>query len=182
MAVTTKARPGGQIGGGIPPFQSFLDEHRQTVYRFLVASVGPVEADDCFQETFLAALRAYPKLRHGSNLRSWVLTIATRKAIDAGRSRTRRPLAVEDVAEVADRAARDGDDPGLAVADPDDPLWRAVRDLPPRQRVAVVHRYVLDRSYADVAEALGTNEETARKHVSLGVKQLREEWRDDETE
>jgi RNA polymerase sigma factor (sigma-70 family) len=182
MAVTTNARPGGRTGGGIPPFQSFLDEHRGTVYRFLVASVGPVEADDCFQETFLAALRAYPKLRHGSNLRSWVLTIATRKAIDAGRSRARRPRAVEDVAEVADRAARDGDDRGPAVADPDDPLWRAVRALPPRQRVAVVHRYVLDRSYADVAEALGTNEETARKHVSLGVKQLREEWRGDETE
>jgi RNA polymerase sigma factor (sigma-70 family) len=182
MAVTTKARPGQRTGDGIPPFQSFLDEHRDTVYRFLVASVGRVEADDCFQETFLAALRAYPKLRHGSNLRSWVLTIATRKAIDAGRSRARRPLAVEDVAEVADRAARDGDDGGPAVADPDDPLWRAVRGLPVRQRVAVVHRYVLDRSYADVAEALGTNEETARKHVSLGVKQLREEWRGDETE
>jgi RNA polymerase sigma factor (sigma-70 family) len=182
MAVTTMSRTGGRARDGIPPFQSFLDEHRETVYRFLVASVGPVEADDCFQETFLAALRAYPRLRHGSNLRSWVLTIATRKAIDAGRSRARRPLAVEDVAEVADRTGGDRDDPAREVADAGDPLWRAVRALPPRRRVAVVHRYVLDRSYADVAEALGTNEETARKHVSLGVKQLREEWSSDETD
>src|SRR6185436_5558711 len=112
------------------PFQAFLDEHRATVYRFLLASVGPVEADDCFQETFLAALRAYPRLRHGSNLRSWVLTIATRKAIDAGRSRARRPLAVEDVAEVADRTGGDRDDPAREVADAGDPLWRAVRALP----------------------------------------------------
>jgi RNA polymerase sigma factor (sigma-70 family) len=167
----------GAARGGIPPFQAFLDEHRESVYRFLVASVGPVEADDCFQETFLAALRAYPRLRHGSNLRSWVLTIATRKAIDAGRARSRRAVAVEDVAAVGDRAAAEPPE----ASDPDDPLWRTVRALPPRQRAAVVHRYVLDRSYAEVAEALGTTEETARKHVSLGVKQLREEWRSDES-
>ena len=43
------------------------------VYRFLMATVGPNEADDCFQETFLAALRAYPDLKHGDNLRAWVL-------------------------------------------------------------------------------------------------------------
>jgi DNA-directed RNA polymerase specialized sigma24 family protein len=90
-------------------------------------------------------------------------------------------MAVPDAAEVADAAAKGGHgEPD--VADPDDPLWRAVRALPARQRVAVVHRYVLDRPYADVAEALGTTEETARKHVSLGVKQLREEWSSDETE
>ena len=53
---------------GLPPFQTLIDEHRGLVYRFLLASVGPVDADDCFQETFLAALRTYPTLRHGENL------------------------------------------------------------------------------------------------------------------
>src|SRR5258708_17730382 len=61
----------------------------------LVASVGRDEAEDCFQETFIAALRAYPRLRAGRrehNLRAWVLTIAQNKAMDAHRSRTRRAL------------------------------------------------------------------------------------------
>ena len=44
-----------------PPFQRFLDAHRDDVWRFLVAAVGRDAADDCFQETFMAALRAYPK-------------------------------------------------------------------------------------------------------------------------
>ena len=70
-----------------PPFQRFLDEQRDPVWRFLVAAVGRDAADDCFQETFLAALRAYPKLRDASNLRAWVMTIADRKAIDHHRSR-----------------------------------------------------------------------------------------------
>ena len=47
-----------------PPFQRLLDEHADVVLRFCAASVGPVDADDCFQETVIAALRAYPKLRH----------------------------------------------------------------------------------------------------------------------
>ncbi|MGI8585098.1 MAG: RNA polymerase sigma factor, partial [Thermoleophilaceae bacterium] len=78
-----------------PPFQAFLDEHRSAVLAFLLATVGPVEADDCFQETFLAALRAYPDLRDGRNLRGWVMTIAHRKAIDAVRARARRPVPSE---------------------------------------------------------------------------------------
>ena len=86
----------------LPPFQALLDEHRDDVYRFLVASLGRDEADDCFQETFISALRAYPRLRDASNLRSWLFTIAHRKAIDAHRARGRRAVPVEEVPEQAD--------------------------------------------------------------------------------
>ncbi len=77
-----------------PPFQRFLDEQRDPVWRFLVASVGRDAADDCFQETFLAAMKAYPKLRDAANLRSWALTIAHRKAIDHHRAHARGPVPV----------------------------------------------------------------------------------------
>jgi RNA polymerase sigma factor (sigma-70 family) len=158
----------------LPPFQRFLDDHRLDVYRFLVASVGRQDADDCFQETFLAALRAYPKLRDASNLRGWVLRIATRKAIDAGRATGRRGLPVGDAAAL-DRIA--GGASASSEPEPlDDGLWRTVRSLPARQRVAVVHRVVFDLSYADVAEAMGSSEETARANVYQGLKRLRKEW------
>ena len=74
----------------IPPFQDLLDAHRTVVYRFCRAAVGPIEADDVFQETFLAALRAYPRLRDGEHLDRWLLRIASRKAIDHHRARGRR--------------------------------------------------------------------------------------------
>jgi DNA-directed RNA polymerase specialized sigma24 family protein len=61
------------VSDPLPPFQRFLDAHREEVWRFLVASVGHIDADDCFQETSLSALRAYPRLRPNSNLRAWVL-------------------------------------------------------------------------------------------------------------
>jgi RNA polymerase sigma factor (sigma-70 family) len=148
---------------GLPPFSAFLEEHRVPVYRFLLASVGLQHADDCFQETFLSALRAYPRLPADSNLRGWVLTIATRKAIDHGRGTRRRPIPM---AELPDQA-------GPTVPDGDPELWRAVRGLPPMQRAAVVHRYVLDLPYAEVAAAIGCSEEAARANAMEGRKKLR---------
>src|SRR5438045_4746255 len=110
----------------LPPFQRFLEDHRDDVWRFLVAAVGRTDADDCFQETFIAALRAYPRVRPDSNLRAWVLTIAHRKALDAHRARARRALPVQDIAAVDGRAEP-------TAATPDEGLWGAVAQLPPRQ-------------------------------------------------
>ena len=164
--------------GAIPPFQTFLEEQRPVVYRFLRASVGVERADDAFQETFLAALRAYPSLEDGRNLRGWVLTIATRKAIDAGRAGRRRALTVADVAAVGDANGQVGGEP--EVFDAEDPVWKAVSSLPPRQRAAIVHRYVLDRSYAEVAAAMASTEEAARANVHQGLRKLKEVVRDED--
>jgi len=76
----------------LPPFQDLLDGNREAVYRFLVAAVGHQDADDCFQETFLAALRAYPRLERADNLRGWLLTIARNKALDHHRRRHSIPF------------------------------------------------------------------------------------------
>ena len=75
----------------LPPFQMVFDEHAQAVLTFLAGAVGASEAEDCFQETMLSALRAYPRMQDASNLRGWLFTIARRKAIDAHRARARRP-------------------------------------------------------------------------------------------
>jgi RNA polymerase sigma factor (sigma-70 family) len=152
----------------LPPFQAVLDSHRRDLYRFLVASVGPNEADDCFQETVIAAMRAYPRLNHGRNLRAWLLRIAQRKAIDAHRARSRRPLPVEHLPE---RPA-----PPAAVADGETELWTAVRALPTKQRAAVFCRSVLGMPYAELGELLDSSEEAARRNVHEGLKRLREEW------
>ncbi|HZP90649.1 MAG TPA: RNA polymerase sigma factor [Actinomycetota bacterium] len=147
-----------------PPFTRFMEEHREPVYRFLLAAVGPHDADDCFQETFLAALRAYPRLAQESNLRAWVFTIATRKVIDHERARARRPAPVEHLPEQTADQPPDGD--------PE--IWRAVRSLPAKQRVAILQRYVLDLPYADIARTLGCSVEAARASAHAGRRKLRE--------
>ena len=150
----------------IPPFQDFLEANRATVYRFLTVAVGPQEVDDVYQETFIAALRAYPRVREPDKLDRWILAIASRKAIDHHRGAGRRALPTDDPPEPPVH------DP--PVSDAGDALWAAVRALPPRQRVAVVHRHVLDRAYAEIAELMGCSEQTARANVYQGTKRLRE--------
>ena len=153
----------------LPPFQALLDEHRVDVYRFCVASAGPGEADDCFQETWIAALRAYPKLRRGQNLRAWLFRIAQNKAIDLHRSRSRRPVSVETPADMA-RA------PAESSPDGEPELWAAVRELPAKQRTAVFCHTVLGMPYPELAQLLESSEDAARRNVFEGLKKLREEW------
>lgn len=149
-----------------PPFQRLLDDHADSLLRFCAASVGPVDAEDCFQETVIAALRAYPKLRHTQNLRGWLLTIAHSKALDLHRARARRPVPAEEL-DVA--AGADG-------ADRDDGLWDAVHALPDKQRGAVLLRFVGDLSHREIAAALGGSEEAARRSLADGLAKLRTEW------
>ncbi|HEY8524150.1 MAG TPA: sigma-70 family RNA polymerase sigma factor [Acidimicrobiales bacterium] len=150
----------------LPPFQVLLDEHAADLHRFLVAAVGPHDGADCFQETVVAALRAYPSLRNADNLRGWLFTIAHRKVIDLARRNARHAVPVADPPE-AGHEDRD--------ASGDDDLWAAVRRLPPKQRSAVVQRFLLDRPYAEVAATLGCSEDAARQNVRAGLQRLREE-------
>ncbi len=148
----------------MPPFQTLLDEHAAEVMGVLRGAVGRTDADDCFQETFLAALRAYPKLKDASNLRGWLLTIAHRKAIDHHRANGRRPLPVADVVEVP-----------VSDPEPGDGIWEKVGVLPPKQRAAVALRYGSDLPHAEIAAALGCSPEAARRSLHEGIKRLRKE-------
>lgn len=152
----------------LPPFQTLLDEHAADVHRFLVASVGPHDGADCFQETVISALRAYPDLRHADNLRGWLFTIAHRKVVDHARRVGRNAVPVADPPEVV--VAADG-----LRLDGDAALLAAVRQLPPKQRTAVVQRYLLDRPYAEVAAVVGCSEDAARQNVRAGLQRLRQE-------
>lgn len=151
----------------LPPFERLVEAHATELHRFLVALVGPAEAEDCLQETFMSALRAYPRLRHADHLRAWLYTIAQRKATDAIRRRARRPARGLDGVELAVPAPLGSPD--------DDGVWDAVRLLPAKQRTAVVHRYALDLAYAEIGERMGISEEAARQNVSAGLRRLRRE-------
>lgn len=160
----------------LPPFQALLDEHGSDVLGFLVASVGPHDAEDCFQETFVAALRGYPRLEHARNLRSWLLTIAHRKAIDHHRARGRRAVPGGSAEEVAGSEPGSNHRPDTRASGGDPELWAAVSGLPPKQRSAVVLRFATDMSYAGIANALDCSEDAARRSVHEGLEKLRGEF------
>lgn len=159
----------------LPPFQQLLDEHGHDVLGFLVASVGPHDAEDLFQETLISALRSYPRLGHARNLRSWLLTIAHNKAIDHHRAGSRRALPSGGAEEVGRQ--RGAPDVAIEAASNETDIWRIVGTLPTKQRSAVLLRFAGDMSYTRIGELLDSSADAARRSVHEGLKKLRGELR-----
>ena len=147
------------------PFEEIVAEHGPVVLRVCRALLGPDDADDAWSETFLSALRAYPDLRPDSSIRGWLVTIAHNKAIDQVRRAGRAPLPTGRVPDVP--GGPGPPDPG------DDGLHAALDALPPKQRGAVVYRYLADLSYPEVAALLDSSEAAARRSAADGIAALR---------
>jgi RNA polymerase sigma factor (sigma-70 family) len=141
-----------------------VTEHGQVVLRVCRALLPLHDAEDAAADAFLAALEAYPRLRPDSDVKSWLVTIAHRKAVDILRRKARHAMPVQDVPE---RGV--GAEPSL----PDQTLWQAVRELPTKQRHAVAYHYVADLAYAEVAAIMGTSEAAARRNAADGIRALR---------
>jgi RNA polymerase sigma factor (sigma-70 family) len=150
-----------------PPFQAVLDAHGLALHRHLVRVLGPHDGSDAYQETLVAALRAWPPA-HDGNLKGWLFTVAHRKVIDHVRARDRRPLPVGAVPERTTAAGAPGE------IDGDGDVWDALRALPDKQRAAVALRHGDDWAYADIASVLGISEAAARQNVKAGLDRLRE--------
>lgn len=151
----------GAVPIDLPPFERFYAEHRDVVLGHLRRKLGAGPAEDAFQETFLRALHAYPRLRNADNLRGWVVTIAGRVAIDTYRR-------AHPTGELPELAAEDGQPAYLE-------LDHLAGTLPPTERAAVVLRYGYDLAYEEIAAALGSSSEAARQAASAGVRRLRKE-------
>jgi len=148
------------VSSTLPPFQVLLEHHSDAVWRALRAMVGVQAAEDCFQETFLAALRAYPRLRPDSSPRAWLLTIAHNKAIDHLRRGAHDQLPEVDGA-------------GVDPTPRDEAIWQAVAALPPHQRAAVALRFIGDLSHREIAAAIGCSEAASRRSLHDGLATLR---------
>ena len=148
------------------PFQRFFEQQAPPVASFLRGLLGPDDAEECLQETFIAALGAYDDF-DGRRPRAWILTIARHKATDAHRARARRPRPSAEAAELAGAAPPE-------AAPLSDEIWAEVARLPDKQRAALVLRYALDLPHREIGAVLDCSEAAARRSVHEGISKLRE--------
>lgn len=153
-----------------PPFETVVTKYGPTILRVCRAILGPASADDAWSETFLSALRAYPRLRPESDVGAWLVTIAHRKAIDQLRAESRRGSSLDDLPQEASPQPT----PGSWESD----LWTAVKALPFKQRATVAYHYLAGFSYAEVAEIVGGSPEAARRAAADGMANLRKVYRE----
>lgn len=148
------------------PFDLAVRTHGATVLRVCRAVLGPgPDADDAWQETFLAALRAWPDLEAVTNVEAWLVRVAGRKAIDVLRARGRSPVPVEELPDTVVAPASESDDHAG--------LWSAVAALPERQRLAIAYHYLGGLRHTETAELIGGTPEAVRRAAADGLKTLR---------
>jgi RNA polymerase sigma-70 factor (ECF subfamily) len=155
-------KPTPRIPGSVD-FAAVVNEHWNGVFRLLRSLGGDVHAaEDLTQETFLRALDRIDGFAPGTNMRAWLLRIATNAYFDEQRKRKRvRPQAYED-----ESPAR-GPEPGyeLETAEQAALARAAMEELTELTRLVFHLRVEEDLSFREIAEMAGTTEQSARWHM-----------------
>ena len=131
-------------------FESFYREHVAEVYQYALAVLGnSADAEDVTQQTFLNAYRAFQRGERPRKPHNWLIKIAHNVCRMRWRRSGRRPQEVP-LDRAAEPAAPDKESESL------EEVLTALARLPFNQRAAIVMREVEGRSYAEIAEVLGT--------------------------
>jgi RNA polymerase sigma-70 factor (ECF subfamily) len=156
-----------------PDFAQLVDQFGREIFAYLFRQLaGAVETEDCLQETFLRAFRAYHRIKPDSNYRAWLYAIATNVARTHFRQRQRqgaheRPLENRDQAEGSEPAKIVESKLELAR------VRRAVQSLPEKQRTALILRKYQELSYAEIGEVIACSPDSARANVYQALRSLR---------
>lgn len=160
-----------------PEFEELIDLHSIELYAYLWRMLGDEhDAEDCLQEVFMRAYRAYENLPSGGNYRAWMYKIATNSANTARKKRARyqnhellvdlekigAPIILEREAQMRETLA-------LVAAE--------VNALPQRQKAAIILRKYQELTYVEIATTLACSPEAARANVYQGLKTLRAKLR-----
>jgi RNA polymerase sigma-70 factor, ECF subfamily len=166
----------GQVRrGDRDAFAQLVDRHRARIFAILYRTVGDREmAEDLTQETFV---KAYERLDAFSpeiaRFQSWLITIATRTAIDHHR-RKRPSESLEHLAEEKgwDPPSDARTDAGLECEETSEQVHRYLQKLPERQRVAVTLKHIEGLPFAEIAGIMGCSVNSAKVHAHRGRLQL----------
>jgi RNA polymerase sigma-70 factor, ECF subfamily len=153
-----------------PSFDEAVARHERELMRFLLRTTHDRDdALDLYQETWLRAYRAWPKLESAAGLRPWLYRIATNLCLNRIRDRVRRARVIGE--EELDLARVPGNTDGMHEGALH--LRMAIARLPHNQREALIMRKFGGLEYAEIAAALGCSSESARAGVYQALKKLK---------
>lgn len=158
----------------MPTWSELVQEHADSVYRLAYRLSGNQhDAEDLTQETFMRVFRSLKSYQPGT-FEGWLHRITTNLFLDMVRRRAK--IRMEALPEDYERVPGTDMTPEEAynVANLDPALQRALDDLAPDFRVAVVLCDVVGMTYEEIGETLGLKMGTVRSRIHRGRAQLRE--------
>ena len=162
-------------------FRAFVVRYERMVFALLSRMMGHgSEVEDLAQETFVRAYRAFPEFDPSGPAKAstWLLTIATRLALDA-KKKKRLERAEPEEAEKA--ASHSNPEMSLERRELGRAIAEAAEKLPDDQRAALVLAELHGLSIAEIATALDVPENTAKTRLFRAREKMRDalgsEWR-----
>lgn len=147
----------------------WVREHWDNVFGHLYRLSGKQHvAEDLAQETFLRAGQQCRSFKAGTNLRAWLMRIATNAFLDS-----RRRASVAKADPIKDDTVAPA--PTMNVSDArelNEALTAALAGLPETARAVFLLRAREDMSFREIALAIGSTEETARWHMLQARRKL----------
>jgi RNA polymerase sigma-70 factor (sigma-E family) len=148
-------------------FDAYVVASGPRLKRFAYLLTGNLEtAEDLLQTAYAKALPHWSRIRVYEDPDAYLRRVMVNARTSMWRRLRGREVLTDDLPEVAVA------DPTAAYEDTDG-LRRALAELPPRQRAAVVLRFYCDLSEAQTAEALGVSVGTVKSLTSRGLSRLR---------
>lgn len=160
-------------GGERNAFDELVRRHERSIYLLALRYLGvPEDARDVTQRAFVQAYRQLERFRGQASFRTWIYRIASNLALDTLRARGREARLA---AELLEPAPVDGDKlpMSLDVREERVRLRRAVAELPPKQRLVVELRIFDELPFREVAEIVGSSEDSAKVNFHHALKRLR---------
>jgi RNA polymerase sigma factor (sigma-70 family) len=148
------------IDGHDAAFTAIVDRYRTPLLRYCAGIVGPSRAEDAVQQVLINAHDAFTRTNEVRHLRSWLYRIAHNTSLNVLRAvRDDLPL------DPAQATATGGPAAAFEQSERLRATLDAVRELPERQRAALVLRELEGRSHEEIADALGVTKGSARQHL-----------------
>jgi RNA polymerase sigma factor (sigma-70 family) len=144
-------------------FDAIVDRYRTPLTRYCDGIVGPSRADDAVQQTLINAHDALKRTDEVRHLRSWLYRIAHNAALNVLRA-VRDDVSLDAASDTA-AIAEDGPAAAFERSERFQATVDALRELPERQRAALVLRELEGRSHEEIAETLGVTKGSARQHL-----------------
>jgi RNA polymerase sigma-70 factor (ECF subfamily) len=162
--------------GDIRAFEVLMRRYGSLMNAYAARIVRPSDTEDVVQDTFVTAWQELPNLENLASVRSWLITIVTRKSVDRLRSR-REQVSIDDH-DVEDTS--DGPEAAAAATSLDEALAQVLAGLPEDQRRCWVLREIAGYGYQEIADELGIPVSTVRGLLARSRRTLvreMEAWR-----
>ena len=157
-------------------FEALAAQHERAIYLLCLRMMGnPNDAQDCAQEAFLNAYRAFGGFRGQASGKTWLYRIAYNACLDALRKR-RNDSSLEALRETGFDPAdpSPGTEEQVIAKDERRRLREAIALLPDDQREALILTQLEKVPYEEVAQALGVSEGTVKSRVNRAKARLKE--------